>query len=75
MGLDLIWTIPAENSWLILFSIFGHAFISTAILAASFTLYAELDRWQQLNYEFLDWRKANLRTRKFFNKKGNEKHD
>lgn len=68
LGLDLIWTIPEQSSWLILFSIFGHAFISTAIIAGSFVLYRELERWQKENRSFLEWRKANLRIRNIFKK-------
>ena len=74
MGLDLIWAIPGQNSWLILFSIFGHAFVSTALLAASFLLFMELEQWQAENQEFLTWRKANLRINKLF-KKEPEQHD
>ena len=74
MGLDLIWAIPEQNSWLILISIFGHAFISTALLAASFLLFTELEKWQADNQEFLTWRKANLRINKLF-KKEPEQHD
>ena len=74
MGLDLIWAIPEQNSWLILFSIFGHAFVSTALLTASFLLFTELEQWQAENQEFLSWRKANLRIIKLL-KKEPEKHD
>lgn len=73
-GLDMIWTIPAQSSWLILFSIFGHAFITTALLASSFILYRELDKWQKENRSFLEWRKANLRFMQIF-KKEPEIHD
>ncbi len=61
MGLDMIWSLADQSSWLILFSIFGHAFVSTALLAGSFIFYRELDRWQNENRAFLEWRKANLR--------------
>ena len=74
MGLDLIWAIPEQNSWLILISIFGHAFISTALLATSFLLFTELEKWQADNQEYLTWRKANLRINKLF-KKEPEQHD
>ena len=74
MGLDLIWAIPEQNSWLILFSIFGHAFVSTALLTASFLLFLELEQWQAENQDFLTWRKANLRINKLF-KKEPEQHD
>ena len=61
MGLDMIWAIPEQSSWLILFSIFGHAFVSTALLTGSFLFYQELDQWQNENRAFLEWRNANLR--------------
>lgn len=73
-GLDMIWTIPAQSSWLILFSIFGHAFITTALIASSFILYRELGKWQKENRSFLEWRKANLRFKQIF-KKEPETHD
>lgn len=38
-GLGLLWNSPPENSWLALVGIFGHAFISTGLLAASFFYY------------------------------------
>ena len=74
LGLDMIWTIPNQSSWLILVSIFGHAFVSTALLASSFILYRELDKWQKENRSFLEWRKANLRIRRII-KKEPETHD
>ncbi len=61
MGLDMIWSIADQSSWLILFSIFGHAYVSTALLTGSFIFYRELDQWQDENRAFLEWRKANLR--------------
>jgi len=67
-GLDMIWTIPEQSSWLVLISIFGHAFVSTALLASSFILYRELDKWQKENRSFLEWRKANLRFMQIFKK-------
>jgi hypothetical protein len=46
-GLDVLWRIPAENSWLAVVGIVGHGFITTGILAASFIYYREADRWVQ----------------------------
>jgi len=68
LGLNMIWAIPEQSSWMILISIFGHAYISTALLAGSFILYRELDRWQKENRAFLEWRKANLRFKQIFKK-------
>ncbi len=74
-GMNMIWAIPDQSSWLILFSIFGHAFVSTALLAGSFILYRDLDEWQKENRAFLEWRKANLRIKRIINKKEPEQHD
>lgn len=73
-GLDMIWTIPGQSSWLILFSIFGHAFVSTSLLAGSFILFREIEEWQAENRSFLDWRKKNLRLSQLF-KKEPETHE
>ena len=73
-GLDMIWTIPDQSSWLILFSIFGHAFVNTSLLTGSFILFREIEKWQAENRSFLDWRKANLRLSQLF-KKEPETHE
>ncbi len=73
MGLNMIWTIPEQTSWLILISIFGHAYVSTALLAGSFILFKELQQWQRENQAFLTWRKANLRLTKLFKKEPEKK--
>jgi hypothetical protein len=46
-GLDLLWSLPAENSWWTFVGIIGHAFVSTSLLAASFVYYKDADRWVQ----------------------------
>jgi len=46
-GLNMVWSIPDATSWLLTISIFGHAFIVTALLAASFIYYREGLRWMQ----------------------------
>jgi hypothetical protein len=46
-GLDILWTTPAADSWLLLVGIFGHAFISSGLLAASFKFYDQGIKWQQ----------------------------
>jgi len=38
-GLGILWRVPPDNSWMTLVGIFGHAFISTGLLAASFIYY------------------------------------
>lgn len=44
-GLDLLWRIPADDSWLMLISLAGHAFMSTGFLSASFIYYQQADVW------------------------------
>lgn len=39
LGLNMLWSKPPLNSWLLLIGIFGHAFIATALLTASFIFY------------------------------------
>jgi hypothetical protein len=42
-GLDVLWNVPAENSWLMLVGIAGHAFITTGLLSATFFYYRDAD--------------------------------
>lgn len=44
-GLNVLWLVPPADSWMMLVGIFGHAFVSTALLAASFIYYRELNTW------------------------------
>jgi len=44
-GLNMLWQVPPENSWLMMISIIGHAFVTTGMLAASFLYYQEMIRW------------------------------
>jgi len=48
-GLDLLWRTPADDSWMTLIGILGHAFTSTGILAASFVYYRSGVRWMMEN--------------------------
>lgn len=45
--MDIIWRWPAEDSWLMVVGILGHAFVSTGLLAASFIYYRDVNQWQQ----------------------------
>lgn len=47
IGLNLLWSIPASDSWLALVGILGHAFITTALLASSFVYYHDMTIWLQ----------------------------
>jgi hypothetical protein len=44
-GLNMIWQVPPEDSWLMLISIVGHAFVMTGMLSASFVYYQDMVRW------------------------------
>ncbi|NWF65074.1 MAG: hypothetical protein HXY38_12295 [Chloroflexi bacterium] len=52
-GLNVLWRMPAQDSWLTLFGIFGHAFVTTALLAASFIYYHDMTLWVQAALEKL----------------------
>jgi hypothetical protein len=42
-----LWRLPSLDSWLTLFGIFGHSFVTTALLAGSFIYYYEMSAWVQ----------------------------
>jgi hypothetical protein len=44
-GLDLLWNIPEESSWLTVIGVAGHALVTTSLLAASFVYYHDAHRW------------------------------
>jgi hypothetical protein len=44
-GLNFLWRIPANDSWMTLLGIFGHSFVTTALLAASFIYYRDMQAW------------------------------
>lgn len=46
-GLNFLWSIPAQNSWMTLVGIFGHSFVTTALLAGSFIYYRDMSVWVQ----------------------------
>jgi hypothetical protein len=46
-GLNVLWSVPAATSWMSLVGIAGHAFISAALLAASFIYYRDARLWVQ----------------------------
>jgi len=50
-GLSYLWLVPSSDSWLVLIGIAGHAFISTALLSASFVYYRNMSHWLQTVYE------------------------
>lgn len=46
-GMNLLWQVPAVDSWMTLVGIAGHSFVTTAIIAASFIYYRDGMRWAQ----------------------------
>jgi hypothetical protein len=46
-GMDIIWRMPSENSWMLFIGILGHAFISTSLLASSYIYYRKGRLWMQ----------------------------
>ena len=46
-GLDILWATPSEDSWMLLIGIFGHAFISSGLIAGSFMFYKNGTKWLQ----------------------------
>ncbi len=52
-GLNYLWSVPTDDSWMLLVGIAGHAFITTALLAASFVYYRDMNVWLQRVFEQL----------------------
>jgi len=52
-GLDIFWSAPKSDSWLALVGFAGHAFITSAMLAASFVYYRDMGDWLEKVYERL----------------------
>ncbi len=52
-GLNLLWRTPPDDSWLMLVGIAGHAFVSTALLAASFIYYRDINAWLKTVFDIL----------------------
>jgi len=44
-GLNFLWSIPPEDSWMTVVGIFGHSFVATALLAGSFIYYRDMTNW------------------------------
>ena len=47
IGMNVLWSVPAVDSWLALVGLMGHAFITTALLASSFVYYHDMTAWLQ----------------------------
>ena len=53
-GFNFLWLTPSASSWMMLVSIFGHAFITTALLASSFIYYRDMNVWLEVVLKKLD---------------------
>jgi hypothetical protein len=63
-GLNFLWNTPSQGSWWMLVGIAGHAFISTALLAASFIYYRDINDWLKVVLEMLKERQVNSNSMK-----------
>jgi hypothetical protein len=52
-GLNFLWNTPSQDSWWMLVGIAGHAFVSTALVAASFVYYHDINAWLKVVFEQL----------------------
>lgn len=52
-GLDFLWNTPSGTSWWLAVGILGHAFVSSALLAASFVYYREALNWAESSLKSL----------------------
>jgi hypothetical protein len=52
-GMDILWRIPPADSWMLGVGIFGHAFVSTSLLAASFLYFRDLNSWIEATLQWL----------------------
>ncbi|NWG08247.1 MAG: hypothetical protein HXY35_16350 [Chloroflexi bacterium] len=57
-GLNYLWMVPPSDSWMLLVGIAGHAFITTALLSASFVYYHDMNAWLQLVFNQLRQQKG-----------------
>jgi hypothetical protein len=55
-GLTFLWRVPPADSWLTLIGIAGHAFITTALLAASFVYFRNVNSWLKVLLERMNAR-------------------
>ena len=61
-GMNFLWNTPSDNSWWMLVGIAGHAFVSTALLAASFIYYRDINTWLTAVFEALQKRTASAKV-------------
>lgn len=46
-GMDILWRVPPDNSWMLIIGIAGHAFVSTALVVSSFVYYNNGIQWMR----------------------------
>ena len=61
-GMNFLWNTPSENSWWLLVGIAGHAFVSTALLAASFIYYRDINTWLTVVFDQLQKQTASAKA-------------
>lgn len=61
-GLNYLWSVPPGDSWMTLVGIGGHAFITTALLSASFVYYRDMNVWLQTVFERLQQKQTTQRV-------------
>jgi hypothetical protein len=59
-GLDVLWSTPGPNNWMMLVGIFGHAFISSGLIAASFAYYNTGVKWMQVVFSEINTGKKKI---------------
>jgi hypothetical protein len=57
-GLDIVWRMADETSWMAMIGLLGHAFVSTSLLSASFIYYLGGVRWMQESLRKLSLKRA-----------------
>jgi hypothetical protein len=60
--MNFLWNTPSDNSWWMLVGIAGHAFVSTALLAASFIYYRDINAWLSAVLEQLQNRTSSAKA-------------
>ena len=50
-GFNFLWSVPSSGSWMLLIGILGHAYVTTALLAASFVYYRDMSAWLEVVLE------------------------
>jgi len=61
-GLNYLWSVPSSDSWMLIVGIAGHAFITTALLSASFVYYHDMNAWLRIVFEQIQQQKKGVPT-------------